>query len=218
MSADRRDFLQQLALGGLALGSLPTALRAASRPEVQSQAADVSWTKRVTGKHKAVFDSPDIEGGLGVIRAGVVAAQYNEVFKLAPGDFSTVIVLRHTGIHIAMNPTYWAQYKIGRKYNVEHPWTSKPLDTNPGLLTEDVPPIVAASSMDKQLARGAIVLGCSLAFADVVDIIGTADKLSAADADKKARSMLIPGVIMQPSGVFATTLAQENGCVYVRAT
>jgi hypothetical protein len=29
---------------------------------------------------------------------------------------------------------------------------------------------------------------------------------------------MFPGVIMQPSGVFATTVAQEQGCVYVRAS
>ena len=48
-------------------------------------------------------------------------------------------------------------------------------------------------------------------------VVGEARTL-AVRAMAKANSMLIPGIIMQPSGVFATTLAQENGCQYVRAT
>ena len=30
--------------------------------------------------------------------------------------------------------------------------------------------------------------------------------------------MIVPGVIMQPNGIFGVTLAQQNGCVYVQAT
>ena len=68
------------------------------------------------------------------------------------------------------------------------------------------------------VARGVIVLACGLAFQDVIDTIATADALSLDAAAAKARSMMLPGVIMQPSGVFATSVAQDHGCVYVRAT
>jgi hypothetical protein len=30
--------------------------------------------------------------------------------------------------------------------------------------------------------------------------------------------MLVPGIILQPSGVFAVVLAQDSGCRYVRAS
>src|SRR6188768_202165 len=72
MSSDRREFIQRLTLGGIALGTLPTMLDAAPAPSMntvsgaallrglQDQAMDVTWPKRLTGKHKAVFDSPDI--------------------------------------------------------------------------------------------------------------------------------------------------------------
>ena len=232
MSSDRREFIQRLTLGGIALGTLPTMLDAAPAPSMntvsgaallrglQDQAMDVTWPKRLTGKHKAVFDSPDIGSGLGVYRAGVVAAQYAQTFKEPPSDFSSVIVLRHTGIHLAMNPTYWSTYKIGKKYNATHPMTEKPIEINPALLTENdgVPGMLAAFALDKLLKNGTIVLACALAFGDVVDVIAKADKIKEDAAMTKANSMLIPGIIMQPSGVFATTLAQENGCQYVRAT
>ena len=233
MSSDRREFIQRLTLSGIALGSLPTMLDASPAPlamntlsgkallrGLQDQAMDVSWPKRLTGKHKAVFDSPDIGGGLGVYRAGIVAAQYGQTFKEPASDFSSVIVLRHTGIHLAMNPTYWSTYKIGKKYSATHPMTEKPIDLNPALLTEadGVPGMLAAFSLDKLIKNGTIVLACALAFGDVVDTIAKADKIKEDAAMAKANTMLLPGIIMQPSGVFATTLAQENGCQYVRAT
>jgi serine/threonine protein kinase len=33
-----------------------------------------------------------------------------------------------------------------------------------------------------------------------------------------ASGLLVPGVILQPSGVFAAVLAQESDCVYVKAS
>lgn len=233
MLPDRRDFLQRLAVTGVALGTLPTALRASVPtdgtdlvPErsllrvPQPAPTDVSWTKRLTGKHKAVFDCPDIESGYGVLRAGIVATQYADAFKLRPSDFSAVIVLRHTGIALAMEQAYWTEYNIGAAKKVLHPVTEKPTNRNPALLTEadGMPPLLASFALDKAIARGVTVLACALAFGDVVDLIAKTDKGKPEDAEAKARRLLIPGVIMQPSGVFATTLAQESGCVYVRAT
>jgi hypothetical protein len=39
-----------------------------------------------------------------------------------------------------------------------------------------------------------------------------------ADARKQAIAALVPGVILQPSGVFAALRAQEAGCLYLRAS
>ncbi|MFN7532545.1 MAG: hypothetical protein ACK5T7_15710, partial [Gemmatimonas sp.] len=63
----------------------------------------------------------------------------------------------------------------------------------------------------------AIVLGCGLAYRSVVGMIQQRDKLDAAEARKKANSMLVPGVIMQPSGIFANVMAEEHGCAFVYA-
>ncbi len=226
MSSDRREFLQRFALSGVALGTLPSVLHAASAttaaPDLDAAQSsfDVSWPKKLTGKHKAVYDSPDIAGGLGVLRAGIVASQYMDTFKLPASAISNVIVCRHDGIFLAMNQQFWDTYKVGALKGVRHPWTDEPITKNPAILTaaDGLPEKVGNFGLDKQIAKGTVVLACALAFADVVDLVGKTDKIDAAAAEKKATSMLIPGVIMQPSGVFATTLAQESGCVYVRAT
>lgn len=228
---DRRLFLQQLTLGGLALTAAPSTLSAAESFVRQAANAapldvnqadpyDYTWTNKLTGKHKAVYDSPDISGGLAVYRAGIVAAQYQQAFKVPASAISNVIVLRHDGIQLAMKPEYWEKYNVGARKKVLHPWTEQPYSKNPALMRESdgIPAMVAEHSLDKQLAKGVIVLACALAFAEIVGTIAATDKVSEAAANTKARSLMFPGILMQPSGVFATTLAQEKGCVYVRAS
>lgn len=228
MTTPRRDFLQQFALGSLSATLIPITAQAAwaeragaaSTESDGAQNVDLSWTRRLTGKYKAVYDSPDIGGGLGVLRAGIVSAQYMSAFNAPASALSPVIVLRHDGIVLAMQQEFWDRYKIGEKYKVTHPWTGAPLTRSPALLRagDGLPAGLENHALDKQLARGVIVLGCALAFQDVVDTIAAADTLSADAAAAKARSLMLPGIIMQPSGVFATSVAQDNGCVYVRAT
>jgi hypothetical protein len=224
-TAPRRDFLQQLTVGGLALTGWPALLHAHEpiTPRLsatQADDVDMSWTKKLTGKHKGVFDSPEIASGFGVYRAGLVASQYRDVFKLPASAVTNVVVLRHEGIVLAMNQAFWDAYKVGATKKVTHPFTEAPITKNPALLgaADGIPAPIAEFSLDRQLAQGVVVLACSLAFRDVVDMVANADKVSADAAEQRAKSMLIPGIIMQPSGVFATMVAQEQGCVYVRAS
>lgn len=228
MTTARRDFLQQFALGSLTATLIPVTTQAAwaeragaaSIEPSGAQSADLSWTRRLTGKYKAVYDSPDIGGGLGVLRAGIVSAQYMAAFNVPASAISPVIVLRHDGIMLTMQQEFWDRYKIGEKYKVTHPWTGAPLTRSPALLGagDGLPAGLENHALDKQLARGVVVLACALAFQDVIDIIATGDAITLAAAGTKARSLMLPGIIMQPSGVFASSVAQDNGCVYVRAT
>ncbi len=79
MHADRRQFLDAIAtgavaMGGLSLGlsALPAELRAASRAEPATAADwDVTWPSRLRGRVKTVFDVPEVEAGYGVWRASI---------------------------------------------------------------------------------------------------------------------------------------------------
>lgn len=220
----RRTFLQQLGMtltaSGLALATTPSFLTAESNPAAVADEFDMSWTKQLSGKHKAVFDSPDIGGGLGVIRAAVVKKQYMDTFKIPASAFNAVVVLRHDGITLAMNQAFWDTYGLAKANNVKHPWTGEPITKNPALLTvaDGLPPVLVGVDLPTQLKSGTIALACNLAFAEMVGLVAKTDNIPEAQARTKALSMMLPGVIMQPSGVFATTVAQEQGCVYVRAT
>jgi hypothetical protein len=232
MEPTRRDFLGRVATSAAMFGAMPlsldlTASVLAGRPTpgpqggAQGEKWDVSWVNRLTGKHKAVFDVPEVESGYGVWRASIWGKQYQEVLGVQPKDMSAALVLRHNGIVLAMQQPFWDKYRIGETKKVMHPITLQPTDRNPALLSSsrnEVPEQFDAAALDKFIARGGIALACNLALADCVELIKSKDGVDEAEARKQAIAYLVPGVILQPSGVFAAIRAQEAGATYLRAS
>jgi len=106
MDTTRRDFLGTMAMNAAMLGAMPLsfdlATAAAVAAPAQGEKWDLTWVNRVTGKHKAVFDVPEVDSGYGVWRATIWGKQYQEVMGVSPKDLSAVLVLRHNGITLAM--------------------------------------------------------------------------------------------------------------------
>jgi hypothetical protein len=202
-------------LGGLPLTSIEQG--AAAQP-------DMSWVRKVTARHKAVMDVPEVDSGFGVFRATIWQQQYAATLAVAPKDINSVLILRHNGIVLAMQQKFWDEYEIGKNFNVIHPATQKPTTRNPALLSssrpgDEAPPQFDGFALDKFLGNGGIALGCSMAMDLIlVKMVAAKDKIAEDVARRKALSMLVPGVIMQPSGIFAAIRAQEAGCAYVRAS
>jgi hypothetical protein len=225
MTLDRRDFVGRVAASAL-LAGLPLPIDASVRALSQSRSTtaeewDLSWVKRVTGKYRAIFDVPEIDSGYGVWRASIWGQQYIEVLGAKPNEISSVLVLRHNGIQLAMQQAYWDKYAIGKEKNVLHPVTQQGTDRNPALLSStrnEVPAMFDDAALDKFIGRGGIVLACNLALQDVVEAIQKKDNASEADARKQAVGFMVPGVLLQPSGVFAALHAQDAGCKYLRAS
>jgi hypothetical protein len=235
----RRAFLKHAGLSAASLVALPGLAHAAEgtgptttaprdlamewemewEEEQQQDPWDTAWPARITGKHKAMFDIPEIEGGVGVLRSGIWQRQYMEALKVPQSELSAVMVIRHNAIFLAMNQEFWTTYEVGRVEKIKND-AGKTQQTNPVLPAPNgpTPPASMASLLlDKQIANGAIALACGLAYRSVVSLIQKKDKLTPAEARTKANSMLVPGVIMQPSGIFANVLAQQAGCVFVQA-
>jgi hypothetical protein len=223
MSQSRRTFLGAAAANAAAFALLPKDLFAGVTNDGSGMSADewdVSWPSRLKGKHRAVFDNAEPESGYGVWRTAAWARQHVEVLKASPSDVTPAMVLRHNGIVLAMQQTFWDKYGIGASKKVTHPLTGQPTDKNPALLDEKdgIPAPYNAAALPKQLARGVVVLACNMALQDCIDLISKTEKVDDATARKAAIGYLIPGVILQPSGVFAVTLAQEAGASYVKAS
>lgn len=222
MSTDRRDFLSSLAAFGLAPKALGEIAQPSSRPAVQQPASpwDVSWVSRLTGSRRVVFDSPEVSFGLALVRTLVWFRDYAEVYGTKPDDMSAVVVLRHNAIWMIMDDEFWDHHKVGSIVKIDDPKTGKPIRRNPFLGPTpfaDLPPQIADEVLKKVLAS-ASVLACNLAFKDVVEKV----KGEAGGDEAKARSMalhhVVPGIILQPSGVFAVTRAEEAGCHYFLAS
>ena len=237
MFPDRRRFLQRLTFGTLAAGAVPSLL-SASEPNEESRALpsfdewemgeqppapspyDISWTAKLTGKYRAVFDTPSINGGSGVWRAGSWVNHYKSVVKADITDINPVIVIRHAGIPLIMNNEFWDRYDIAKENNVRD-FNDKKTKRNPVLVTveeDKIPASFADMALHKQIERGIIVLGCNAAFGGMVSLVAKKEKLDFGEARKQALTMVVPGVILQPNGIFGVTMAQHNGCAFVAAS
>ncbi|HEU5050327.1 MAG TPA: hypothetical protein VFU00_08405 [Gemmatimonadales bacterium] len=188
-------------------------------PEPRSDEWDVSWTGRITGKYKAVFDSPEFSEGAGVWRAVMWRDQHKEIYGTDPADMSAVLVIRHGAIALAMGDAYWEQFRIGKELKMRNPQTRKWEVANPlRTAAPDTPPRWAGYNIEAFQASGGIVLACNLAFGEVVWRYRQAEKLSREAARARALEQLLPGIILQPSGIFAALRAQEAGCAYIMAS
>jgi hypothetical protein len=145
--------------------------------------------------------------------------QYKDVYGTARADMSPVLVLRHEAIHLAMNDTYWKRFSVGKEVKLKTPEGKKWAEANPIRVSPPgTPAEFARYNLESFIAEGGIALACGLAFSDVVEKFKKEDKLDAAAAWQRAIEHLIPGVLMQPSGVFAVLRAEEAGCRYILAS
>lgn len=202
----RRDFLSDVALtagGALALSTLvPSHAHAASDEAGVSEAEwDLSWIDRLTGKYRTVFDTPEINEGTVFTNATVFMMGFADVYKASDADMQAVIVIRHRAIPLAFNDAMWDKYGIGTVQKVENgdrknPWTGE---------------------LAGMRGRGAILLGCNLAANRLVR--ETARRVGAQVEAVKTEMFanLVPGMILQHSGVFATIRAQQAGCAFLKS-
>jgi hypothetical protein len=209
----RRGFLGLMGAGA-ALPALHTTLGHASLTPVSAD-WDLSWTRKLTGKHKLVLDAPDLESGIPLVRANVIGAQYAEVFGVEMSDISRVLVLRHNAIHFAMNDSYWNRFTVGTETGFTSP-DGAPLPFNPVRIPRDVFPEAFRGLMLEPFQRsGGIVLACNLALQHLVVPRYTAAGMAADAAYEAAKADVLPGITLQPSGIFAVGVAQEAGCALV---
>ena len=102
-----------------------------------------------------------------------------------------------------------------------HPVTLQATDRNPALMTaarNEVPQMFDAFALPKFMSRGGIVLACNLALQFFAGGWASRAGITQEEAMRRATASLVPGVKLMPSGVMACVRAQEEGCVYVKAS
>lgn len=225
MPNSRRRFLGWLggsSLLGAAMPSLSHALESPREPNPHpapiADTWDMSWTERVAGKYKAVFDSPQPSDGAALFRAIAWCDMYKDVYGADRKDMSPVVVFRHSAMPLIMTNAYWEQYDAGKRNKIKDDrgkWAkANPVSTGGAELT----PAQAKYKLETFLASGGVVLACNWAFGGIVSTVREKDKLEQAAARARAIELMIPGVILQPNGIFAALRAQEAGCNYIMAS
>lgn len=244
MSSDsttpRREFLGQIAasaivLAGVACASPGVAQAPSTSPTPGTTPTsgaspgqwDDSWFGRLTAKHKAVFDSPQIEDGLVLANASGYIRGMRDALGAGEHDVQTVVVVRHSAIVMAFNDAMWQKYEIGKDKKIKAPRSEDWATRNPylaggggrggGAATADAPDRPQAN-FGWLAAHGHILLACDLATHNYGNTIARSFKLEQRAVYDELKANLIPGMILQPTGVYAALRAQEAGCAYIRST
>jgi len=236
----RREFLGQIAVSALALASTACAGSAATpqtastpaaapvqpraRPQIQ-QTWDDSWSTRLAGaKHKAVFDMPEVQEPEAIDHAAIWLEGVHAALGAAPGDAQAAIIIRHAAVVAAFNDAIWSKYELGKlrkvkddatgKWAVRNPFASpappRPGDRPARQRSADRP----GDTLDWFAEYGHTLLACNVATLGMSSIIAKKynGQMNAVYDELKAN--LIPGVILQPSGIYALHRAQEAGCTF----
>jgi intracellular sulfur oxidation DsrE/DsrF family protein len=226
MPTNRREFIEHLGatamLGALPLSTMPSLVHALAEPQASAEEFDLSWTTSLKGKkHKAVFDCTEVESGYGVWRMSIWETQYQSVLGAKPSEMGKVLVLRHNALVLGFQQDFWDANGIGAMEKVTHPITQQSTEKNPALLSaarNEVPTQFDAFALPRFIERGGIVLACNVALQFFSAALAQKAGITVEEARKRAVAALVPGVKLQPSGVFACVRAQQEGCAYVKAS
>jgi hypothetical protein len=237
-STPRREFLGQIAVSALALAGTAcagapaqTAAAPAATPNPaarETSAAtrwDDSWSARLTAKHKAVFDMPEVDDGLAIDHAVLWLEGCRDALGAAPGDAHAVIVVRHAAVVLAFNDAMWSKYELGKERKVKDDSTGKWAVRNPyasptaRAAGDDRPPGPSgpnrpADNLGWFAQNGHTLLACDVATRGLSSILAKKVKREQRAVYEELKANLIPGVILQPSGIYAVHRAQEAGCTF----
>jgi hypothetical protein len=222
MSDDRRHFLGTLGATALTLGITPSpahALPVDPHPAPISTAFDMSWANRITGRFRAVFDSPNMADGAALMRATAWCDMYKEIYGVERSAMSSVLVLRADAIELTMDDSYWARFPVGEEHKLKgrgDAWiTINPISASSRPAGDSAS---RRNSLESFMADGGIVLACGWGFGKVVQRYRNGNSVPPAEARREALSHLVPGIVMQPNGIFAVLRAQEAGCHFAAAS
>jgi hypothetical protein len=239
----RREFLGQIAasavvIAGTACAAPATAGQTTAPTPAPSPAPtpppvtavtpthwDDSWFAKLTAKHKAVFDSPAIDDGLAISHATGYIRGMRDALAAGVDDVQIVLVMRHAGVPMVLNDAMWTKYEIGKDRKVKDYSNDKWATRNPFVAPPPSATAPARPSSDRPqstltwlASHGHILLGCDLATRGFAAQVAEKTKADSRAVYEEFKANLVPGVILQPTGVYAVHRAQEAGCTFIRST
>ena len=230
-TSHRRGFLARLGASLAALaggGALSSTVLAQSGQSATSGAPapaargpwDDTWTTRLTGQHRMVFDAPEIAEGLAISQARTFTKGYEEALGKSGADVNAVLVFRHGAVPMAMGDTLWDRYGLGKELNLKDPTTGEPACRNPFMNYRQGDRhwmVWPDGGLDALMARGATLLVCDLALRGFSSRTARRLERPVAEVREEIRAGLVPGAVVLPSGIYAVARAQECGCQYIRS-
>lgn len=217
----RRQFLGKIAGGAAVFGlaSMVSPLTANAENNFSTNTNEPEeWFKKITGKHRIVFDVPQPNEIFPFAWPRIFLAT-NAATGTAEKDCSVVVVIRHTAIPFALEDRLWAKYKLGEVFKIDDPKTKKPATRNPFAKPAHgdfkVPGLGPVKIGINELQEsGVLFCACNMALTVYSGVVAESLKLNAEEVRKDWVSGVLPGVEVMPAGIWAINRAQEKGCGY----
>jgi intracellular sulfur oxidation DsrE/DsrF family protein len=225
LSTNRRKFIGTIASGAAAmsLAGFATPLQSIANDAMPILSPDdpEAWLKKLTGKHKLVFDAAEPNGIFPFAWPRIFLVT-NEMTGTPQKDTNVVVVLRHNAIPYAMNNTVWTKYNLGEVFKITDDKTKATAVRNafyqPAAGDFSVPGLGnVAIGINELQTSGVIFCVCNMAMTVYSAAIAQQKKLSHEDVYNDFKAAVLPGINIVPSGLWAIGRAQEHGCGYCRA-
>ncbi len=221
-TARRREFLEQLGVGAVALAAAAIpfapgeAFASMSAPSMGAGHARAPWSDawldKITGKHKQFFDAVTYNDGFALAFAMNFLDLNHVAYGLTDKDLTAVVGFRHFSMPMALPDAMWAKYKIGETFKVTDPVTNAPAVRNPYTHADGVR--APGSDIPTLTNRGVIFTVCNVALTVLSGMAAKGAGVSADAAKQDWTQNLLPGMTLVPVGVLAVNRAQEKGCTY----
>lgn len=222
--SERREFLETLALGGVALavGACATAASTSQAPlPVAPPAAkegpwDSSWLDQLTAKHKQIFDVSAYADGGGLFYAKNYFNAHRDAFGTSYPDVQAVLGIHGDAYPIVFRDAIWAKYDFGRRVKAKDPRTGKPALRNV-LWQPREGEEMFEYSVNALQPRGAKFILCNNVLRFVTRTLARETHATYDATRAELIAGLLPNVTVVPAMVVALGMAQERGCAYVYA-
>lgn len=176
-----------------------------------------NWLKNLNVSHKMLFDSPQPDGGIGLIHMMNYYDTYNSAYGVKDEDIRGVLTFYGMTTFHALNDEMWAKYRIGEFVNAEDPATKAPAVANPWraqpvILGMTIP----AASVESLQKRGAMFIVCNNALTILSGMLAQQRGLDGKAVYEDMKANLMPGVELVPAMVVALEQAHRAGMAYQR--
>ncbi len=214
----RRGFLGRVAGGAAALGltDLARPFELAAVPEQAAAKQDpalTAWLGKLKGKHRQVYDMPEVNGGFAFAWSRIFYLTNNET-GVPDSDITVMVVLRHAALPLAFVDDAWAKYKLGEFFKITDSKTNAPAVRNIFYKTQSGELPLPGMDIGELLPTGVLFGVCHMAIKFYSGLLAKNTSGNVDDIRKDWLAAVIPGMQVVPSGVWAVNRAQEHGCSY----
>jgi hypothetical protein len=165
-----------------------------------------------------MFEAAAVEEGAVLGHAVRYLNGIKEALDPPESDVQVVLVIRHSAIPMAFNDAMWEKYKIGKEAKIKagNDWAMRNpyLNSARGSARGDRP----SATLAWFASHGHIMLGCNLATLGWAGTFAQNAGLDSKVVYDDLKANLVPGMILQPNGIYAVHRAQEAGCTFFKSS